>query len=248
MIHDLQSYMTRFAGYGALRAPIWFVGLEEGGGRDVTELRTRVETWARRGSEPLEDLASYHRAIGFSRHFDPPYPLQRTWAPLVRILQAWRGAATDVATLRQVQATELGAHGGAASLLELLPLPASGVNAWPYASLASDIPALADRARYRSTYEPARITMLRGLIETGAPQVVVCYGLSYRAAWQSLAGVPLHPLPVLDRTCFAGSGATRQLIAVPHPVAHGNSSRFWEKLGEMLRELAEDWSGRSSPI
>ena len=163
MINALQTYMANFAGYGDMRAPLWFVGMEEGGGRDVAELTQRVDTWAARGYQRLENLAGYHRAIGIPRSFDAPFPLQRTWGPLARVLQASRGASTDLAALRQVQATDLGAHGGGAALLELLPLPAANTTAWPYAVLATQVPALRDRATYRATYEPARVALLRAL-------------------------------------------------------------------------------------
>ncbi len=235
MIESLQAYIAHFAGYGDLRAPLWFVGMEEGGGRDVAELTRRVETWSSRGRSPLEDLASYHHAIGLSRHFEQPFPLQRTWAPLIRVLQVWRHAPMDHATLRRVQMTELGAHGGAATLLELLPLPANNTQAWPYGSLAEYIPALADRLQYRQAYEAERLTMLRALMRKGAPRAVVCYGLSYLGAWTELAGTQLQAIDVEGRKCYAGDGEVCPVIAVPHPVAHGTSSRFWEGLGLMLR-------------
>ncbi len=235
MIESLHAYIANFAGYGGLRAPLWFVGMEEGGGRDVEELTRRVDTWSSRGRAPLEDLASYHRAIGLARHFEPPVPLQRTWAPLIRVLQAWRGAPVEHETLRHVQATELGAHGGPATLLELLPLPANNTQAWPYGSLAESIPALADRLQYRAAYEAERLAMVRTLIRTGAPRAVVCYGLSYLDAWTELAGTELHAIDVEGRRCYAGDGEVCPVIAVPHPVSHGTSSRCWEGLGLMLR-------------
>jgi hypothetical protein len=234
MIDALQTYMARFAGYGDLRAPLWFVGMEEGGGRDVAELTKRVDTWDARGRQRLEDLASYHRAVDMPYHFDAPYPLQRTWGPLARILQSSRGASTDLSVLREVQATQLGAHGGGAALLELLPLPAPGTVTWPYSTLAPHIPALRDRATYRATYEPARLAMLRALIHEGGPRVVICYGLGYRKAWSTLAGAPLRPIGIADRTCYVGEGSDPMFLAVPHPVARGGKSRFWEAVGSAV--------------
>ena len=235
MIDALPEYIAQFAGYGDLRAPLWFVGMEEGGGRDVAELTKRVGAWVARGRRPLEDLASYHRAIGVPRYFDPPFPLQRTWGPLARALQAWRQGPTDVPTLRRVQATELGAPGGGGALLELLPLPAAGTSVWPYAALATELPALADRGRYRAAYEPPRVRMLRALIEEGAPQAVLCYGLGYRDAWTALAGGPMVALTIEGRTCYVSNTAAPLFLAVPHPVAHGSTSRFWAAVGASVR-------------
>jgi hypothetical protein len=234
MIDALEAYMASFAGYGGLRAPLWFVGMEEGGGRDVEELTRRVETWDARGRQRLEDLADYHRAIGMSHHFEAPFPLQRTWGPLARVLQAALGASTDHPALRRVQTTQLGAHGGGAALLELLPLPAPDTESWPYAALATNLPALRDRAAYRTTYEPARLAMLRGLIREGGPRAVVCYGLGYRDAWTALAGAPLRPVTIAERRCYVGEGAGPMFLAVPHPVAHGGTNRFWEAVGSVV--------------
>ena len=235
MIASLDEYMAHFAGYGDLRAPLWFVGMEEGGGRDVAELAHRVGSWVARGRHRLEDLATYHRAIGLARHVDPPFPLQRTWGPLARVLQAWRAESTDVPALRRVQAADLGAHGGSGALLELMPLPATGTSAWPYASLARDIPALLDRAQYRSAYEAARVRMLRALIDEGQPRAVICYGLGDREAWTGLAGAPLHATTIDGRTCYASKTRAPLFLAVPHPVAHGSTSRFWEAVGASVR-------------
>jgi hypothetical protein len=234
MIDALQAYMASFAGYGDLRAPLWFVGMEEGGGRDVDELARRVDAWEGRGRRRLEDLAGYHRAIGMSRHFEAPFPLQRTWGPLARVLQASRRASTDLSELRHVQATQLGAHGGGAALLELLPLPAPNTNTWPYAALGKHVPALRNRATYRTTYEPARLAMLRALIEEGRPRAVICYGLGYRESWTALAGAPLQPISIGERACYVGEVPGSMLLAVPHPVAHGGTARFWEAVGSAV--------------
>ncbi len=234
MIDALQAYMASFAGYGDLRAPLWFVGMEEGGGRDVDELARRVDAWDVRGRQRLEDLAGYHRAIGMSRHFAAPFPLQRTWGPLARVLQASRGASTALSELRHVQATQLGAHGGGAALLELLPLPAPNTNTWPYAALAKHVPALRDRAAYRTTYQPERLAMLRALMREGRPRAVICYGLGYWESWTALAGAPLRPITIGERACYVGETSGSMLLAVPHPVAHGGTNYFWEAVGAVV--------------
>lgn len=239
MIDALQAYMTTFAGYGDLRAPVWFIGMEEGGGRDVDELMRRVDMWAARGRRRLEDLADYHRAIGFPYHFEAPFPLQRTWGPLARVSQSARGASTELSALKRVQTTQLGAHGGQAALLELLPLPAPGTHTWPYAALAEHVPALLDRRTSRTAYEPARVAMLRALIEMGRPRAVICYGLGYRASWTALSGAPLRPVTIAERACYAGRISESMLLAVPHPVARGGTAAFWEAVGSAVATALE---------
>lgn len=226
--------MARFAGYGDLHAPLWFIGMEEGGGRDVSELERRIDAWGARGRRTLEDLAKFHGAVGQSKYFAPPYPLQPTWGPLCRTLQAWRGAPLDIASIKNVQATVLGAEDGAASLLELLPLPAANTRAWPYASLGEHHPSLVDRARYAAAYTAPRIQMLRTLLDQGAPRAVVFYGLRHISSWTAIAASTLHATTIAGRQCFIGSSRRTNFLAAPHPAARGLTSKFWEDVGAHL--------------
>jgi hypothetical protein len=237
-MHSLDDFMSTFAGYGHLRAPLWFVGMEEGGGRDIGELQRRVDVWKTRGGRTLEDLGEFHHAVGEPRYFVAPHPLQRTWGALCRTLQAWRGAPTDIGSLKHVQATELGAQDGAATLLELLPLPAASTSAWPYASLASDHPPLADRAGYAAAYTAPRINFIRTLIEQGKPAAIVFYGLRYLDAWCTIAGRTLQATTIAERDCFLGSDGSARFIAAPHPVARGLKNEFWAAVGTYLRNTS----------
>ena len=77
--------------YGNWSAPVWFVGMEEGGGGTPEEIAKRIAAWEQRGRNELEDLVEYHHAIGVTRHFGAQPKLQSTWAKLIRILCAMRG-------------------------------------------------------------------------------------------------------------------------------------------------------------
>ncbi len=236
-MNALDDFIRDFAGYGHIGAPLWFVGMEEGGGRGVSELQRRVEAWAKRGRRNLEDLAEYHHAIEEARYFRAPYPLQRTWASLGRILQAWRGEPTDTPSLQLVQTTLLGSKDGVASLLELLPLPSPTVQSWPYAALVAEHPLLADRKQYVSAYVSARINMLRDLVREAKPRVVVFYGLAYLKHWLAIADQPLKPTQIDGRSCYVGQSDSPYFIAVPHPAARGMTNSFWESMGTHLREI-----------
>lgn len=236
----LDAFTHQFAGYGNRRARVWFVGMEEGSGQSLEELRRRVHAWVERGARTLEDLPSYHHAIGLPKHFVKPWPLQRTWTPLLRFLLAWRGGADSSTDLRRVQATELGTVDGDSALVELLPLPAPSIADWPYASLARHHAALADRAVYRARYIPRRLELLRELIANSGARVVICYGLGYLEEWKALAGID----PVMrfegETRWFWGCTANLQFAFVPHPVARGTRQSFWSELGRTLRTSAGD--------
>lgn len=236
-MNALKDYMRDFAGYGHLQAPLWFVGMEEGGGRNVAELQRRVETWEARGRRPLEDLAEFHHAIGEPKHFREPYPLQPTWASLARILQGWRGAAVDIPSLQQVQATSLGSKNGLASLVELLLLPSPNVHSWPYAALAEEHPALVDRIRYRSAFLSARIGMLQERIQEAQPRAVIFYGLGYLKHWSALSEQVLEPIQIETQLCYGGQKHSPYFFAIPHPAARGMTKRFWESAGTHLRDV-----------
>jgi hypothetical protein len=233
----LDAFMRQFAGYGSESAGLWFIGLEEGGGRTIEELATRVNAWNERGRRPLEDLTDYHRAIGQAAYFDPPYPLQRTWAPLCRVRQAWLDQPTDVAALKIVQARELGRPGGQTNLVELMPLPATSLDHWPYAPLVSEHPAVRDRDTYRRTYTPLRESLIRELIQSGDTRAVMFYG-QRPDSWSAIAGRPLQEIAVGNRRCYAAASREIYFIAVPHPMARGLTSAFWMAVGSHLRVVA----------
>jgi hypothetical protein len=233
----LGDFMRDFAGYGHVGAPLWFVGMEEGGGRDVPELQRRVETWDVRGRRPLEDLADFHHAIGQAKYFREPYPLQPTWAALGRILQSWRGAPADIPNLQRVEQRSLGSKNGIASLIELLPLPSPNVQSWPYAALADEHPFLTDRKEYRSALLRGRIGMLRDRIREAQPKAVVFYGLGYLKHWCELSGQSLKATQIETLPCYAGEKHVPYFIAVPHPAARGMTKRFWESVGTHLRNI-----------
>ena len=237
-MNALDDFISHFAGYGHLGAPLWFVGMEEGGGRSGAELQCRVEAWDARGRRALEDLAGFHHAIGEAKYFRAPYPLQRTWTSLGRALQTWRGESTDIASLQQVQATVLGADNGLASLVELLPLPSPDTQAWPYSALADEHPHLADRKHYKSAYVGPRTDMLRGLVRKAKPRAVIFYGLAYLKFWSAISGRPLNRTQIAGQTCYVGQMGSPYFIATPHPTAHGMTKLFWEGIGTHARALA----------
>ena len=63
----LRRFVHEFYGYGAHKAPIWFVGMEEGGGRKFEQVAGRLNAWQKRGCMELEDLADYHREFGVTQ-------------------------------------------------------------------------------------------------------------------------------------------------------------------------------------
>lgn len=234
----LDGFIKTFVGYGNLRAPMWFLGMEEGGGRDVGELRLRVSTWNERGRRATEDLAGFHRAIGVTKYFVEDRPkLQQTWCALMKVLQAWRGGSTDLTTLRSVQAKEFGSNDGPAALLELLPLPAQSIDSWPYRELSTSVPQLASRSSYVDHVLPMRVQLLSQLVRKYRPTAVVCYGLGYAKHWDSIFEVALNTVEIDKRRCLEGQLGDTTLTIAPHP-ARASSTKLWTTVGSRLQGAA----------
>lgn len=234
----LQSYIDTFLGYGSPTAKHWFVGMEEGGVDSVAGLMTRVRAWHARGARPLEDLVEYHHAINESRFFKPPYPLQRTWAGLLRFEAAFAGLPVDTDSIRLRQHSALARDGSNSVLAELMPLPAKNTAMWPYAELAAQHTALQNRERYVKEIMPTRIDLLRSAIQRANPEFVLFYGSSYLEHWRSIAGVAFtESMQAGQRSWVGRKGDTVYLVA-PHPVAHGVTTAFWVACGEGAARLA----------
>jgi hypothetical protein len=237
-VDALDGFIKTFVGYGNLQAPLWFLGMEEGGGRDVAELRLRVSTWDERGRRATEDLAGFHRAIGVTKYFVEDRPtLQQTWCALMKALQAWRGGPTDLATLRNIQAKEFGSNDGPAALLELLPLPAQSIDSWPYQQLSTGAPQLASRSSYVDQVLPMRVQLLSQLVRRYRPTAVVCYGLGYTKHWDSIFKVALESAVVEGRRCLSGWLERTHVLVTPHP-ARANSTLLWTTIGLRLQGAA----------
>jgi hypothetical protein len=93
--------LFQFIGFGNLDGPIWFLGMEEGGGNEDT-LRARL------AFDPIMDLEEAQRELGNSRHFGSKPDLQSTWSVLCKIALGLNGAPNDTESVRRYQATRLG--------------------------------------------------------------------------------------------------------------------------------------------
>ncbi len=231
----LAEYAECRLGYGSLDAPVWFVGMEEGGGGDLAEVRLRLQTWAKLNRQPLDDLRAYHLALGFPSvraYFTEQVRLQRTWSSLLRVLAGTKQQERTTDQLRQEQAHRLGRHGGETCLLELLPLPSPGSATWNY-SAWSTLQRLASRSTYEAHYAPRRVDALRRLITQHQPALVCFYGLTHAAWWRQVVGGDLREISLpTNRRGFVGqSGATAYLL-IEHPVAFGVTNNYFGSAGQ----------------
>lgn len=227
----LSAFMSGHFGYGNFAAPIWFFGMEEGGGNSAEEIERRIAAWSDLGRRTVSDLRDYHLAIGVDRYWLERPPIQRTWGCLIRVLLASKGLAPTTDDVRAYQRDHLGRHDGESGLLELMPLPSPGTTRWLYGSMASD-PALATREAYMEHWLPARVQRLRELIAEHRPRAVVFYGVSYLAHWEAVTGVELAEVGDGVRV---GQGVGTRFVVAKHPAARLTGNQHFEQVGALAR-------------
>lgn len=223
----LERFTTTFFGYGSWAAPIWIVGMEEGGGATVAEVTRRLAVWEQRGGRDLEDLVQYHHAIGVTKHMNADARIQPTWAKMIHLLFGARGLPFDTEQVRSFQARDLGRSNGDTCILELLPLPSPNVRTWSYAPW--NVPYLRDRKTYRQHLVPERVERIRARVSTYRPKAVVFLGMSYLEHWQKIAGTPLE---VQENVAVAGGDTL--YIAVRHPASRGVTNAYFRGVGELI--------------
>jgi hypothetical protein len=208
-----RAILLEFLGFGNPRAPIVFIGMEEG----LTEtphypLLAQLKDRARLSA--VADLrdSSVHPdkyLVG------PRPPIQRTWGILIRVLLALNGKPDpNTDDVRFYQRDELGSLIGQSLLLELLPLPARSVEFWaPYDRYFPEFPT---RDEYRRTMMQRRVDYIAKHLSYG-PTLVLAYGVGYWNEYKSL--FPLVESWTREGVFAYGRYGATAVVLTPHPVA-----------------------------
>lgn len=176
---DEISNLLEFIGYGNLQAPVWFLGMEEGGGG---EDRIRIQS----GFEPIEDLRDAHvYKLGISRHHCGSRALQSTWNKMCQIMLSLAEIQPDLQTRRIYQAGHLGRLAGDTLLAELMPIAKTSLKTWEYHEL---IPMFRNRQQYYDEVLPVRLLKYIELVSLHSPRLIVAYGRAYWHHYQSILG------------------------------------------------------------
>ncbi len=93
-------------GFGRWDAPYWFIGPEQGKGKDEPEDNTkRARAWHQLGRSELCDCLEFHAKIfDMSWHCSRP-SLQRTWRPLMLLLMTFLNEPTNIESLSTAMPT-----------------------------------------------------------------------------------------------------------------------------------------------
>ena len=212
----LIDYAQKFFGYGRWEASIWFIGIEEGGGKDIQAVHDRLKAWATSGqSKELEDAPTFHLASNITAWHRPDAKHQSTWKQLIRMFLLARGQDDSEDALIDYQRTQLGTTTGETCLAELLPLPSPDSKTWNYRAW-SELPWLQTRAAYEQNILSHRITLLRQRIDHYRPRIVIFYGDGQLKHWQRIIGSGIYQRPIADKL-IAHERDGLQFFITKHP-------------------------------
>lgn len=155
--------LLNFKGYGRVNAPVWFMGIEEGGDSSVQHLKNRASKHLE-----FEDLAEAHVKM----KADINASCTDTWWIMSRIMLYAKGIAewhaTDVA--RTYRNSRLGSRDGDTLLTDLLPIPAKDLGSWIHGDRYET------KDQYREAVVTNRIAMLRSMLRAGQPSMSSAMG------------------------------------------------------------------------
>ena len=235
----LTDYSNRFLGFGHWDATVWFIGVEEAGGRTVEEVQARLRAWDEGGRKPLEDAPRFYPASGNPAWHGPNAEIQPTWKQLIRMLLLARGGPATENAILDYQRDQLGAVDGQTCLIELLPLPSPKTAAWNYAQWSA-LSWLQSRKQYIRTMKARRENELRRRVSEHQPKVVIFYGLelpggvSLLPSWSAVAGGHFDQAFEDKRILLWRKTADSVFFVTRHPAAE--SDEYFKEIGRFLRD------------
>lgn len=234
----LTDFITNFFGYGNLNSPYWFIGKEEGGGKDLEENFRRILTWEALGRTMTVDNFDYHQRLGFTPHQFTR--IQPTWTKLIQILLVLEGKDPLSKDLRrQYQSNHLGRLDSDHCCLELMPMASRSTSIWLWQELFNEYFGHNDRQDYFNKVVPARRARLIALISTYKPKAVVFYSSqqNYISEWSAIAEASdWNWVPVGEVFKYGWIKNNDTLFVItPHPTAHGIKNIDFPAVGKFIQ-------------
>jgi hypothetical protein len=227
----LIDYCTTFFGYGHWRAPVWFVGIEEAGGKTESSVTKHLAAWHERTRKDLESAPEFYPTTGNNNWHGRNATLQPTWTQLTRMLLIAQGKPDLSSAILDYQRDRLGSMDGETCLLELFPLPSPNFDIWKYAEW-SDISWLRNRQVYEQNIGKKRVLLLRQKIDIYRPRVVIFYGSSQLKYWQQIMGAGTYQRP-LPNKLIAHERDNIALFVTKHP----SDPKLGQQRDDYFREI-----------
>jgi len=227
----IQERIKNFWGYGNLDSDVWFVGMEEGCDGSIPKIIQRFESTSR--GEVFDIVADMQGQEDHLALFKENASLQKTYRRLIYFLlyiQTKREPTPD--EMRAYQINHFGRKNNNHAVLELMPMACHSMHEkdWVYGGV--DIEGFASKKEYLKKYAPLRVDLLRELIRTHKPRIVIFYVMSYRKYWSLIPSVPFEE--VIKGKLYIAKDDSTAYAVVPHSVAHGMSNNDWKQIAETI--------------
>jgi hypothetical protein len=235
----LNAYIDSFFGYGRWNAPVWFIGIEEAGGRTEREIEERLNVWTSRRRNELEDAPTFYPAMGNRAWHGKNPTLQATWKQLIRMLLLARGECDDDKTILNYQTEQLGSSRGDTCLAELLPLPSPDTSTWNY-SRWFDLHRLSSRQSYQADILGPRADALKMRCASYRPQIVIFYGLEISDGtkllpyWSRIAGGWFEQAIERKKILLHYRNEQTAFFVTRHPAIE--SASYFREIGTFFRD------------
>lgn len=233
----LSEFMEGFFGYGNLNSPYWFIGKEEGGGKDLEENFRRIQTWEYFGKPTTVDLINYHLRLGFTAK--QLSNIQPTWTKLIQILLAMESKDGPKEVRRLFQSNNLGRLNGNNCCLELMPMASRSTGLWLWEKIFRDYFSINDREEYFSSIVSKRIVKLKTLIHHYKPKLVIFYSTqaAYIRKWSEIADAPDWQWIQLSKVMKYGWFKKDPILYLitTHPTMKGITNANFPEVGNFIK-------------
>ncbi len=226
----LSEFMDGFFGYGNLSSPYWFIGKEEGGGKDLDENCRRILTWEYFSKPATVDLIDYHFKLGFTDK--QLLNIQPTWTKLIQILLIMEGKEDSKETRRYYQRNNLGRIHGKNCCLELLPMASRSTGLWLWGNIFRE---------YFSSVVSNRIKSLKMLINQHKPELVVFYSSQndYIQKWNEIVNIKDWQWVQLSKVMKYGwiKRDSSLYVITTHPTMKGITNMDFPEVGKFIKQI-----------
>lgn len=235
-----RAKLLNFLGYGNLKAPFWFLGMEEGTG-GAANLEPNI--FARlKFIDSVMDLKDAHVHLNWEYwNRDNRVRFPSVWVYMARFVQALDTNDVDWWNTEKAKdfiRIHLGRkHENAQTFLtELLPLPKPRADQWnEFYQLTMGFKGIDD---YKKLILPNRKQILRQMLLNYEPKYLLCYGESNFDHYKDLASVHSSLWEKISETRFEITSKGKTLIILSPFMGNGRIGRdSFTRLIDHLRKL-----------
>ena len=234
----IQRRIEMFWGYGSLKSPVWFVGMEEGLGFNTSEEQLEARFLATDGKTTVDMRRDMMQVQDHIKCVMNSPRIQPTWKyPIAICLYLKNRRVPLKEEIRNYQEFILGDNiRKQDAVIELMPLPSNKAHesAWIYGKYG--ISGLNSRKEYIAIYKTKRVNELSSLIKNYSPKLVIFHSLGYFSDWTQVAGVKFEEMS--SQMYFAENGDTAFCV-IPQGSSFGMSYHRLYKFAEIISQKVQ---------